>query len=178
MKRLGLTIALVAGLIGVARAYQSADELLDLYESSPAELQAALDAGANPNARNRDGTPAMIVAIDRGHPEAIRMLGKAGGNPNALWIDDDHRPLIVSISLDNFEMVDALLDVGANPNAGISVGNALHLAIYMENVAIVERLLEAGADPGILDAYGHTPLDLVKETRNKAIERLLIRATR
>ena len=51
------------------------------------------------------------------------------------------------------EVVEKLLNAGANPNATNSYGYApLHVAAFAGQTAIVEALLNAGADPNVVPA--------------------------
>ena len=60
---------------------------------------------------------------------------------------------------DDFELVDRLIDAGANVNAANDLGvTPLALASSNGNKAVVERLLEAGANPNVGGETGVTPL--------------------
>lgn len=107
-----------------------------------------LEAGANPDVRDRFGNPVLIVAIPR-QEAVVKMLLEAGADANA----EDHYSgpaLIVAINRQE-AAVKMLLEAGANPNAKDSGGNpALIVAIYRQE-ATVKLLLEAGADANALE---------------------------
>jgi len=69
--------------------------------------------------------------------------------------------LHVSAANGSVEIVEKLLNAGANPDAVNTLGYApLHVAAWVGQTAIVEALLNAGADPGSVPkkaaASGHT----------------------
>ena len=76
MRKTALPLLIFLLLAGVA----SADSLFDLAKSgSPAQVQAALNAGAKADRRDADGeTPLMYAAVFNRDPEVIRILVAAG----------------------------------------------------------------------------------------------------
>lgn len=101
-------------------------------------VRACLAAGASPDAE----------AVDR-HP--ARALVRGG------WL---RTPILVEAGASTPDIVRALLDAGAEPDAAErpSGRTALLQAIHHDELDIVDVLLEAGADPGLADARGWTPL--------------------
>ena len=135
-------------------------------------LKTLLDAGANPNARNRDGdTPMILLLKEQGvvftHPSQLRLLLKAGASANTrdgkgvpalsvaiLEQADDDMGIVVPL-------VRALLAAGANPDQPDRRGDTplLHvLALEWEEPELAGALLKAGADPDQADRRGDTPL--------------------
>lgn len=61
------------------------------------------------------------------------------------------------------EMVQLLLEHGADPNQRDCIGNTpLHLAAVTSKISVVTLLLKAGTDVLALDKYGYNPLQLAK----------------
>ena len=135
-------------------------------------LKTLLDAGANPNAGNRDGdTPMILLLKEQGvvftHPSQLRLLLKAGASANTrdgkgvpalsvaiLEQADDDMGIVVPL-------VRALLAAGANPDQPDRRGDTplLHvLALEWEEPELAGALLKAGADPDQADRRGDTPL--------------------
>ena len=125
------------------------------------ELQACLDAGASPNARDDHGrTPLHAVARYNDDPGALIALLEAGADPYAAneW---GFTPL--DYTVDEHETPTALktlLKAGADPNShGYWGRTPLHLAVSeTEKATFVTLLLEAGADPNAQDSVMKTPL--------------------
>lgn len=130
---------------------QSLDQLLaDAVQRNDLRVvQALLTSGANPNARNNMGSPAVMVAANRGYLLIVATLLDHKANPN----------------LHSF-----------NKEGGKEGGKALLEAVVYERVAIVKLLLFHGAS--VEESYGNgvlqgaTPLQIAA-TGNKGSDFLL-----
>jgi beta-lactamase regulating signal transducer with metallopeptidase domain len=102
---------------------------------------------------------ALIDAVRAGDTEAVRRLGKQGVDLNARVVGQG-TALIQATWKHDLRMIDVLLDLGANPDAGLSgEGIPLLVAPGLGYQSIVERLVEAGADVNFVDTdYAETPL--------------------
>ena len=105
---------------------------------------------------------ALILAATNGHLEAARLLVAKGARIDGRAYETT--PLLRATFRNRIEMVDWLLDQGADPNATGWLGghakgvSAFHLAAADGRVEIIERLRKAGADPAIRDdLYRSTP---------------------
>ncbi|MCY4386808.1 MAG: ankyrin repeat domain-containing protein [Desulfurellaceae bacterium] len=130
------------------------------YDSA-AWVQACLEAGADPNARDADGsTPLHRIIYTNENGRAASLLLAAGADPNARN-NEGRTPLLEAADAPGvyaFEVIVVLLEAGADPNAqDHDGGTALHSQMDFgeDRVAELERaLIQAGADPNLLDRRG------------------------
>lgn len=111
-------------------------------------------------------------AAERGDAETIRRLGNSGldaVNEKGLT------PLVLAVQNSHPEIVELLLQMGANPNAGN--WTPLHEAALMGDVASVQTLLRYKADPNRREKQNRgTPLHVAAFQGQGEICRLLLRA--
>ncbi len=91
------------------------------------------------------------------------------------------RPLHEAASFGSVEIVQALLDAGADPldamNGGFGLGyNALGFAIAAGHADVVRLLLDAGAEPDQMGDTEETPLGLARSLHLDAIAAMLVDA--
>ena len=122
-------------------------------------LQAIIDHGADVNATNKDNYTALLEACRARHVDAIHVLVKAGADTNIA--DKDGHTCLTYIVLGDYsnEVLQALIDHGANLNATCKHDNtALMKACKKRNEDAIRVLLKAGADTNIVDQGGQTVL--------------------
>jgi hypothetical protein len=175
-----------------ARALTLAGRLLDggLDVNAPALVEGAFQA-----------TP-LWYAIARGRNLPLaRFLVERGSTPeNALWaaafaddlaaidllvrhgaslerVAEDETPFMTAIKWSRFAAAERLLRHGANVNAQDSRGlTALHRVLKKNSdLRHVRLLLGHGADPTLRSRDGESPLDLVRNRRDKTLFALLSR---
>ncbi|MGQ0633451.1 MAG: ankyrin repeat domain-containing protein [Planctomycetaceae bacterium] len=151
--------------------------------------EAALAAGADPNATDRYGISALAHAARTGMTELVRRLLAAGAAPDHVGSRDGIPALRHAAIRDNAEIVGLLIDAGANcraewepasipadrPNTVyLSYATPLHDAAAYGCRDNVELLLAAGADINAIDAHNVTPLlAAVNHRQMRVVEQLL-----
>jgi len=189
---------LCAGLINTPCAH------LDGQPETP--LHFAIARGLNPltavviacgadvdHPNNRGRTP-LYTAIERGSPEAVRLLRRHGAKPilYRYYLDDPEEalfrqlgvpsasrlPLVFAAGVrDSAELIAEVLEMTADPNERDDAGvTALHAATAYGHLQNVRALLADGrVDPNVRDADHMTPYDLTPcdQTTWDAIRRAL-----
>lgn len=123
------------------------------YDSA-AWVQACLEAGADPNARDEDGDTLLhdVYVFDGARGEIAALLLTAGANPNAR--NNKGRTPLHSYDI-GLEVVVLLLEAGADPNARDQDDDTPLDYLSVRQPDDWERaLIRAGADPNLLDEYG------------------------
>lgn len=112
-------------------------------------LAAYLEEGGDPNAVDEFGTSLLVATIFRESLDGIRMLLDHGGNVNLKDPEMGMTPLAHACAVGSLEMVDLLLQRGANIKAVDRFGgNALEEAAIVGAVDVVQRLRELGLTSG------------------------------
>ncbi|KAK7530751.1 ankyrin repeat-containing domain protein [Phyllosticta citribraziliensis] len=103
-------------------------------------VRLSIDGGARVDisAAVRGWTP--LHAVDT-HPEITRMLLDAGADIDSMIEGSGHSALMLAATFDKPEVVDTLLEFGADVNL-----RALYAAVSYGHVNVARKLLEAGAD--------------------------------
>lgn len=138
---------------------QDAILLSAVADGKLATARQALARGASPDAerveREDNGcwqsTPALYLAAQSGNELMVRLLLKAGANPNAVWkrrgiVDFEEIPCLIA-AFPHFEIVRLLLHGGSDPNKpsiwGEDRSNATSPLAHAQNFPEVQKLLLA-----------------------------------
>ena len=78
----------------------------------------------------------------------------------------------------NPQVLEALLAVGADPNAETTLGTPLHIAIDRCRQLLVCALLEYGADPNATRGLDQTPLEVAQSCSNASVRGIIVRMLR
>ncbi len=120
-------------------------------------IRCLIAAGADPEARDRDGDTALHTAANWKHLEALRLLDAYGACPNTVN-QKGFSPLSQAVASGQRAVVEALLAMDADPNwlpdPDGGPGDA-HFVPPLAHAArngqtdLIALLLQAGADPGL-----------------------------
>ncbi len=170
--------ALTLGLL--FSAWLKANPLLDeefIKTASVAAIEGAIKSGAEINARDENGSTALMVAAGNSdNPAVITTLITHGAEVNARGKDGGTALMWAAWYSDNPEVITALITHGAEVNARDKDGGTalMQAAEHNKNSEVITRLLAAGADPQLEDADGKTTLDYIqKNTALKGSEAYL-----
>jgi ankyrin repeat protein len=132
--------------------------------------QAALAAGADPQAVDEDGVSALTWAAQGGNLRMVKLLLDSGASVNPATEETIATPLMAAVSTPAaIEVVRLLLDKGASVDARNVLGNtALALA---PNATVAKLLLDHGAKVDARGNAGETPL---MSTKHADVAKLLI----
>jgi len=112
-----------------------------------------------------DGFTPVALAAFFGQPEAARALIAAGADVNAAAKNGlKVAALHAAVAGGKLDIVKAVLEAGANPNAQQQAGfRPMHEAGTKANRALAELLLKHGADPTLTSDDGKSAIDLARE---------------
>jgi uncharacterized protein len=132
-------------------------------------VRVLLTAGADVNAR-ASGQSLLLAPIHNGHVGTIRQLIAAGAD-----VRRDSAPLLIeAIRVNNLDLVEALLEGGATPNARAGRGDtALMWAAAVADIGIIRLLLAHGADASMRDNDGRTAVEWAAKERRQNIVHIL-----
>jgi ankyrin repeat protein len=106
-------------------------------------VQKLLDCGSDTKFQDSDGLTALHMAIEEDFIDIATLLVEH--DPELVIVVDKYNwyPLLYAVSFSTPEMIELLLDNGADPNVQNSDGNsALHLAVLSEKTDYVRILLQ------------------------------------
>ncbi len=138
-----------------------------LQAGTAQDVQAALDNGADANARRGGVTPLMSAANINPDPEVITVLLTAGAELEARDLYGPGATALIWAAAynPNPQVTAALLQAGADLNARDTANSRTALiwaALATKNPEIVTVLLKAGADVKAKDKTGYTAFDYAK----------------
>lgn len=121
-------------------------------------VSALIQAGLNPNTKNRAGDTPLHIAAQRGNLNIIEILISANADANAVNVIQ-YTPLHIAVQSAHLETVSTLLKAKANPNAESKNGyTPLHIAARRGNLPILKALFLAQANLKAMSKNGNSPL--------------------
>lgn len=147
--------------------------LIDAIQNgSLTQVQAAIARGEDVNIRNKDGYPAITLAVYRGDPKIVEALITAKVNLNAPD-NSSWTPLMSAAQSGRIEIVRILIQGGANPNQGNTANSIvevpLTIASLSERIDVIKQLLKDGATTGKDKAF----LIAIRKGNQEAFDLLL-----
>ncbi|XP_058793747.1 serine/threonine-protein phosphatase 6 regulatory ankyrin repeat subunit A-like [Phymastichus coffea] len=116
----------------------------------------------------------LFLAVEKGHLAVVESLLEANARVNALAADGK-TPLYVGLEFDRHEIVNVLLEHGANVHVRDNTNSStlLHTAARYDNKIMIEKLIAIGADIHSRDISGKTPLQVAAHHGKEAAQLLL-----
>ena len=152
-------------------------QFLDICrDGTEQEILDAINKGANVNAKNNNGTTALILAVINGHVATVSALLKAGADVNAKAKYGITALMFAARYCGSPEVINMLIDAGADDAVTDYGETALMLAAEKNTPEVVEALINAGAYVKARDNEGKTVLDYANDNDKlkgtKTLERL------
>ncbi|WP_292066209.1 ankyrin repeat domain-containing protein [Brevundimonas sp. UBA7664] len=123
------------------------------YDADLKTVQALLASGAKPDERDDRGFTPLLWSCLRGavgqQGPVVAALLSAGADPDAITAAGDSSCLIWAVQVDAQDLIEVLLECGANVNGVADGVTPLMVAARDGNAEVVTRLLQKGADPSI-----------------------------
>ena len=142
--------------------------------ASSVDIQACLNAGADPNAVTTQGNTPLIFAAQSCDDKSVTKLIESGAYANARNKFGESA-VFKAVRCEKLDVLAALLKARASVRALNQEGKTpLH---YARSAAIVGALMQAGADVNLIDRAGNSPLfSAILELGNRGVVEALIEA--
>lgn len=133
-----------------------------------------LQAGADPNSRNKSSWRPLHFAARNGHAGTVRILLASGANPNASQ-EEGGTPLHAAAQGDSLEVARILIEHGANINAVFREHfTPIHVAVDCDSLKVAQLLIDSGVNINEKVSPGTTLLhSAVANGKEEAVEFLL-----
>jgi ankyrin repeat protein len=152
------------------------DRLLEAVLAGNREVvDSCLQNGGNPNLRDDEGTPLLILAVNAGKPGILESILRYRVSVDARRQSGYQSTALMETALrNNLEAARLLLSRGAGVNLRDSIGDtALHWAAFYGRLELASLLCENGAGLSITSREG-APLDVALWQFNDAVADYLV----
>ena len=178
MKTLKVSLALCVFIALVSCGHAIFEDLVQ--HGTPAEVQEAIDRGANVNQRdwNNGATPIVFAAQDNADPEVLEVLVLAGAKLDSRDSRGETPLFDAARSNPNAEVTSFLLKAGARVEDRDKLGRTplIEAARRNPNPEVIMTLLKAGAKVNETDNEKMTPLMWAANDGNSGVIRTLLDA--
>ena len=139
-------------------------------------LEELLKIKVDLNIQDEEGCTPLLLAVDFGHFEIVKILVSNRANLNATNFYDE-TPLGRAIEKGHYTITKYLLENGASVNVDFGEESPLQMAIKEQNLEIIQMLLENGANPNFYDNSEDTvpAMDQALEIGNSVIIKMLLK---
>ena len=134
-------------------------------------LQSLLTSGAEVNAKDEEGSTALMFAALRGDAKMVQALLTAGADPNLK--DANGETALLLGAGRGVEIVRELLAAGADPNLADGEGQTALLVAAENHPESLRLLIESGADVTHRDDFGVSALTIAEASGASEIAALL-----
>jgi ankyrin repeat protein len=148
--------------------------LIAVQENEREIVELLLGAGANVNAKNKDGQTSLIMAASKGHIKIAEILIANGAKVN-IKNNNGWTALMIAASYKHPKIAELLIMKGANIEArNIHGATSLYIAAYHGDRDIVSLLVEKGSTVDAKINDGFTPLMVAALNGHGEIVKLLV----
>ncbi len=137
-----------------------------------AKMQNALNNGADINAKDPSGMPALFIAVEKKQLSATKFLLENGAYPDITDKEND-TPLMRAMYYNRPEIAKLLIEYGANVNTSYNDDFVLTWATFNNYTDIVRLLIEKGANIECYNPVGCTPLIIASNGNYEICEFLI-----
>lgn len=174
--KLVLALTALCFVAGGAMAQMTSDAefIRNVRKQSYGEVLPYLVNGGNPNAREHDSTPALVVAVAIGDPSLVKTLLEYKANPDLFSRATGETALMRAATQKDLASAQLLVYYKADLDIGDKQGEtALIKAVRANAPDIVDLLVQMGADLDLADYTGMTPVDHAERIGNQRVIRSL-----
>ena len=137
-------IAIIALSATLALAGVNEDLIKAAQRGDLAEVKRLISEGADVNAKNEKGSPALMYACEKGHTAVVKELLAKGADVNFVH-KNGFTPIFLATVMNYPAVVKELLAKGANVNVRTAGVSPLGYAAQWGHVEIRDMLVKAGA---------------------------------